>query len=126
MSDSWINLLSLFDVKGKVVLIMGVFGVFGVVVVKVFVGVGCKLVLVVGNEVVFVEVVVECEVLGVMVVFFVICLVDEVVCDKFVVLVVECFGVFDVLVVVFGMNKVVKIDVLIFGDFENVIDVNVI
>ena len=43
------NPLSMFDVKGKVALITGASGAFGMVAARVLAGAGCKLVLVAGN-----------------------------------------------------------------------------
>ena len=43
------NPYSLFDVTGKVALVLGASGAFGAVAAKTFSGAGCKLVLAAGN-----------------------------------------------------------------------------
>ncbi|MDF0603654.1 SDR family NAD(P)-dependent oxidoreductase [Psychromarinibacter sp. C21-152] len=119
------NPLSMFDVKGKVALITGASGAFGMVAARVLAGAGCKLVLVAGNAAALGEIAEECRGIGAEV--------AEVngrpttpeICEGMVAKAVEAFGSLDILVVASGMNKVAKIDEMDPETFDAVQDANV-
>ena len=119
------NPLSMFDVKGKVALITGASGAFGMVAARVLAGAGCKLVLVAGNAEALCEIAEEARGIGAEVVTVNDRPIDESACEKMVAAAVESFGSLDILVVASGMNKVAKIDEMEPGTFEAVMDANV-
>ena len=112
------NPLSMFDVKGKVALITGASGAFGMVAARVLAGAGCKLVLVAGNADALVDIEGECREIGAEVSTVNARPSDEAACEKMVAAAVESFGSLDILVVASGMNKVAKIDEMAPETFE--------
>ncbi len=119
------NPLSLFGVEGKVALITGASGAFGMVAAKVLAAAGCKLVLVAGNAEALDEISGEVRGLGADVVAVNERPSDEAACRKMVAQAVESFGALDILVVASGMNKVAKIDEMPVETFTAVMDANV-
>lgn len=116
---------SLFDVQGKVALITGASGAFGMVAARVLAGAGCKLVLVAGNADALSAIAGEARRIGAEVATVNDRPSDEASCAKMVAAAVESFGALDILVVASGMNKVAKIDEMPLADFTGVMDANV-
>jgi NAD(P)-dependent dehydrogenase (short-subunit alcohol dehydrogenase family) len=119
------NPLSLFDVKGKVALITGASGAFGMVAARVLAGAGCKLALVAGNAELLAAIAEECRGIGAEVCEINTRPTDEAICTDLVARTVEALGALDILVVASGMNKVAKIEEMSPGTFEGVMDANV-
>ncbi len=119
------NPLSMFDVKGKVALITGASGAFGMVAARVLAGAGCKLVLVAGNAEALSQIAAECRGIGAEVTEVNDRPVSAEVCESMVAQAVEAFGSLDILVVASGMNKVAKIDEMAPETFSAVMDANV-
>jgi len=119
------NPLSMFDVTGKVALITGASGAFGMVAARVLAGAGCKLVLAAGNETALNEIATECRNANAEVVTVNERPTDEVVCKKLVNVAVNAFEQLDILVVASGMNKVAKVDEMEPSTFVDVMDANV-
>ena len=119
------NPLSMFDVKGKVALITGASGAFGMVAARVLAGAGCKLVLAAGSAQALDEIAEECRGIGAEVATVNARPSDEAACAKMVDDAVATFGSLDILVVASGMNKVAKIDEMEPSAFEAVMDANV-
>ena len=119
------NPLSMFDVKGKVALITGASGAFGVVAARILAGAGCKLVLAAGNADALNEIASECRDGGAEVAT-VNCRPDsEATVDDLIAETVNAFGALDILVVASGMNKVAKIEDMSPDTFLSVMDANV-
>ena len=119
------NPLSMFDVKGKVALITGASGAFGVVAARILAGAGCKLVLAAGNADALNEIASECRDGGAEVAT-VNCRPDsEAAVDDLIAETVKAFGALDILVVASGMNKVAKIEDMSPDTFLSVMDANV-
>jgi len=119
------NPLSMFDVAGKVALITGASGAFGMVAARVLAGAGCKLVLAAGSADALNEIAEECRGIGAEVVEANIRPSSEEVCADLAARAVEAFGSLDILVVASGMNKVAKIDEMAPETFTSVMDANV-
>ena len=119
------NPLSMFDVKGKVALITGASGAFGMVAARVLAGAGCKLVLAAGNETALQEITEECQGMGAEVSAQNVRPNDEATCQKLVDDAVATFGSLDILVVASGMNKVALINDMEPDTFTDVMDANV-
>ena len=119
------NPLSMFDVKGKVALITGASGAFGMVASRILAGAGCKLVLVAGNQSALDEITKECQELGADVTAVNTRPTTAEVCDDLVAKAVEAYGRLDILVVASGMNKVALINDMEPSTFEAVMDANV-
>jgi NAD(P)-dependent dehydrogenase (short-subunit alcohol dehydrogenase family) len=119
------NPLSMFDVKGKVALITGASGAFGMVAARVLAGAGCKLVLVAGNADALSEIAEEARGIGAEVATVNARPTDEAACTDMIAAAVESFGSLDILVVASGMNKVAKIDEMAPDTFTTVMDANV-
>lgn len=119
------NPLSMFDVKGKVALVTGASGAFGMVAARVLAGAGCKLVLAAGKASELADIAAECRKGGAEV-FEVNARPDtEAACAALVAAAVAAFGRLDILVVASGMNKVAKIDEMPAEVFAAVMDANV-
>ena len=58
------NPLSMFEVAGKVALVTGASGAFGMVAARILAGAGCKLVLAAGNQTALDEIAAECRDMG--------------------------------------------------------------
>ncbi|MEO0678458.1 MAG: SDR family NAD(P)-dependent oxidoreductase [Pseudomonadota bacterium] len=116
---------ALFDVRGKVALITGASGAFGMVAARVLAGAGCKLVLVAGNAAALAEIAGECREAGADVEEINARPRDEAACEAMMAQAKERFGALDILVVASGMNKVAKIDEMAPATFTDVMDANV-
>jgi NAD(P)-dependent dehydrogenase (short-subunit alcohol dehydrogenase family) len=119
------NPLSMFDVKGKVALVTGASGAFGMVVARVLAGAGCKLVLVAGNQKALDEISEECRGMGAEVTAVNKRPSDEEICNGLVAKAVDAYGRLDILVVASGMNKVALINDMEPETFTSVMDANV-
>ncbi|MGH1423873.1 MAG: SDR family NAD(P)-dependent oxidoreductase [Pseudooceanicola sp.] len=119
------NPLSMFDVKGKVALITGASGAFGMVAARVLAGAGCKLVLAAGSADALSDIAGECRDMGADVTEVNARPSDEAACTNMVAQTVDAYGALDILVVASGMNKVAKIDEMSLDTFTNVMDANV-
>jgi len=104
------NPLNMFDIKGKVALITGASGAFGMVAARVLAGAGCKLVLVAGNEEALKKIAAEVREIGAAVETINARPDDEGACHDMVSKAVQAFDALDILVVASGMNKVAKIE----------------
>ena len=111
----------LFDVSGKVALIVGASGAFGGVAAQTLGNAGAKLVLAAGNEAALDEIAAKCsEVKKINARPD-----SEAACEAMVQTAVDAFGRLDILVVASGMNKVAKIEELDPATFTDVMDANV-
>jgi NAD(P)-dependent dehydrogenase (short-subunit alcohol dehydrogenase family) len=119
------NPLTMFDVKGKVALITGASGAFGMVAARVLAGAGCKLALVAGNAKALTEIAAECREIGADVIEINTRPNDEATCTGLVAKTVDDLGSLDILVVASGMNKVAKIDEMTPDTFKGVMEANV-
>ncbi|MGI9425693.1 MAG: SDR family NAD(P)-dependent oxidoreductase [Hyphomicrobiaceae bacterium] len=119
------NPLAMFDVKGKVALITGASGAFGMVAARVLAGAGCKLVLVAGNQEALDQISAECRGLGADVTAVNVRPTDEATCNDLVARAVNACGRLDILVVASGMNKVALINDMAPETFASVMDANV-
>lgn len=115
------NALGMFDVAGKVALITGASGAFGMVAARVLAGAGCKLALAAGNAEALAEIAGECS--GALQINARPS--DEAACTDIVAQTVAAFGRLDILVVASGMNKVALIDQMTPETFATVMDANV-
>jgi NAD(P)-dependent dehydrogenase (short-subunit alcohol dehydrogenase family) len=115
----------LFSVKGKVALITGASGAFGVVAAEILAAAGARLVLAAGKKKELVEVAARCRDLGAEVREVNIRPNSEDICDKLVNEASSAFGSLDILVVASGKNDVVKIDDMSPERFLEVMDANV-
>ena len=116
---------SMFDVSGKVALITGASGAFGMVAARVLAGAGCKLVLAAGSADALSEIAEECRGIGAEVAEINDRPSDEDACNAMVASAVSAFGSLDILVVASGMNKVALIDDMAPETFTSVMDANV-
>jgi NAD(P)-dependent dehydrogenase (short-subunit alcohol dehydrogenase family) len=116
---------ALFDVKGKVALVTGASGAFGMVAARVLAGAGCRLVLAAGKASELAAIAGECRDGGAQVVEANMRPDSEAACEALVAKAVEAFGTLDILVVASGMNKVAKIDEMAPETFLSVMDANV-
>lgn len=119
------NPLSMFDVQGKVAVITGASGAFGMVASRILAGAGCKLVLVAGNKDALDDIVTECRGMGTDVTAINVRPSDEATCNGLVAQAVEAYGRLDILVVASGMNKVALINDMEPETFTSVMDANV-
>lgn len=117
--------LSMFDMKGKVALITGASGAFGMVAARVLAGAGCSLVLAAGKAAELAAIAQQCRDEGAAVVEVNTRPDSEDNCTALVQAAVEKFGRLDILVVASGMNKVAKIEDMAPETFLSVIDANV-
>jgi NAD(P)-dependent dehydrogenase (short-subunit alcohol dehydrogenase family) len=116
---------ALFDVKGKVALITGASGAFGMVAARILAGAGCRLVLAAGKASELAAIAGECRDGGADVVEANMRPDSEAACEALVTKAVDAFGGLDILVVASGMNKVAKIDDMAPETFLSVMDANV-
>jgi len=119
------NPLAMFDVAGKVALITGASGAFGMVAARVLAGAGCKLVLAAGKAGELAAIAAECRGGEAKVVEVNTRPENEAACAALVQAAVAAFGRLDILVVASGMNKVAKIDEMAPEAFASVMDANV-
>jgi len=115
----------MFDVAGKVALITGASGAFGMVAARVLAGAGCRLVLVAGNAGALEAIATECREMGAEVATHNTRPVDAATCAGLMAAAVSAFGSLDILVVASGMNKVARIDEMAPEDFSAVMEANV-
>lgn len=112
---------TLFDVSGKVALIVGASGAFGGVAAQTLGNAGAKLVLAAGNAEALDEIAAKCtEVTKVNTRPD-----SEEACDAMIQATVAAYGRLDILVVASGMNKVAKIEEMDPSTFTDVMDANV-
>lgn len=124
--ETWLkNPLSLFDVSGKVAIVVGASGAFGAVASQVLAGAGAKLVLAAGSKVALDGVAENCRELTAEVVTVNTRPDSEKACDDIVAAAVERFGGVDILVVASGKNDVSKIVDMAPERFLDVMDANV-
>jgi NAD(P)-dependent dehydrogenase (short-subunit alcohol dehydrogenase family) len=115
------NPLDMFDIRGKVALITGASGAFGMVAARVLAGAGAKLALAAGKAEELAQIAAECgDVLQINARPS-----DEAACAAMVAQTVARFGRLDILVVASGMNKVALIDQMTPDMFAGVMDANV-
>lgn len=119
------NPQAMFDVAGKVALVTGASGAFGMVAARVLAAAGCRLMLVAGNTRALKEIAAECHDLGAKVATANVRPTDEKTCTDLIAQTVTAFGRLDILVVASGMNKVAKIEDMAPNDFAAVMDANV-
>lgn len=119
------NPLEMFNVTGKVALITGASGAFGMVAARCLAGAGCKLVLAAGSEVTLNEIAQECREAGAEVHTVNARPSTEEACGAMMQAAKDAFGSLDILVVASGMNKVAKIDEMEPDTFTAVMDANV-
>lgn len=119
------NPSALFDVRGKVALITGASGAFGMVAARVLAGAGCRLVLAAGNATALATIAAECRAAGAEVLEANVRPDSEAACAALVDKAVARFGALDILVVASGMNKVARIEAMSPADFLTVMDANV-
>lgn len=117
---------SLFDVKGKVALVTGASGAFGMVAARILAGAGCKLVLAAGSAEALGEISAECREIGAEVTEVNERPSDEAACQTMIDKAVSTYGSLDILVVASGMNKVALINDMTPETFNSVMDANVI
>ena len=119
------NPMSMFDVSGKVALITGASGAFGMVAARILAGAGCKLVLAAGSQSALDEISAECRVMGADVTALNTRPSDEATCNGLVADAVKTYGSLDILVVASGMNKVALVNDMAPETFQSVMDANV-
>lgn len=119
------NPLSMFDVSGKVALITGASGAFGMVAARILAGSGARLVLVAGNLGALNGIADECRALGANVTAINTRPTDEAICADLVAQAVAAHGRLDILVVASGMNKVALINDMAPETFSAVMEANV-
>jgi NAD(P)-dependent dehydrogenase (short-subunit alcohol dehydrogenase family) len=119
------NPLSLFDVAGKVAIVVGASGAFGALAAKVLAGAGAKLVLVAGGRKALDAAAAECRALAAEVESVYRRADSEAACTAVVEAAVKRFGRVDILVVASGKNQVAKIVDMLPAQFLDVMDVNV-
>lgn len=117
--------LKMFDVKGKVALITGASGAFGMVAARVLAGAGCKLALAAGSKEALAEIAKECRDAGAEVLEINARPSDADACADMVEQTANVLGSLDILVVASGMNKVAMIDDMEPETFTSVMDANV-
>ena len=117
--------MKMFDVAGKVALITGASGAFGMVAARVLAGAGCKIVLAAGSAGPLHEIAEECRGMGADVTEVNARPSDEAACADMVAQAVAAYGALDILVVASGMNKVAKIEEMAVETFTDVMDANV-
>jgi NAD(P)-dependent dehydrogenase (short-subunit alcohol dehydrogenase family) len=126
MADEFLkNPASLFDVKGKTVIVTGASGAFGALAAKVLAGAGANVVLAASKEDELKKVAAKCETLGGKAATIALRPSSEENCDKIVETALGKFGSVDILVVASGLNKVQKIVEQKYEDFLDVMDANV-
>ncbi len=125
MSDWLKNPLSLFDVSGKVAIVTGASGAFGVLAAKVLAGAGAKLVLSAGKKAELEAIAAECTGIGAEIEALNLRPSTEENCGTLVEAAVTRFGRVDILVVASGKNDVSKIADMAPARFLDVMDANV-
>ncbi len=125
MTQMTSNLLSVFDIKGKVAIVTGASGAFGALAAQVLAAAGARTMLSAGNAVELEKVAEGCRTKGAEVGTVNIRPSNEDNCDAIVAATVERFGRVDILVVASGKNDVSKIVDMPVSRFLDVMDANV-
>jgi NAD(P)-dependent dehydrogenase (short-subunit alcohol dehydrogenase family) len=126
MSEEFLkNPLSLFDIRGKVAIVVGASGAFGSLAARTLAGAGAHVVLSASRIDELKKVAAECERLGAKTEIVALRPSTEENCDRIVKAAVDKFGRLDILVVASGLNKVSKIVDQSYDDFREVMDANV-
>ena len=125
MSDFLANPQSLFDIRGKVAIVTGASGAFGVLAAKVLAGAGAKVAAVAGNAAALEETCATCRQLGAEVLAIKARPDSEAACDAIVAQTAGAFKCVDILVVASGKNDVAKITDMTPARFLDVMDANV-
>jgi NAD(P)-dependent dehydrogenase (short-subunit alcohol dehydrogenase family) len=125
MTGSLRDPLALFDIRGKVALVIGASGAFGAVAAQVFAAAGAKLALCAGNKAELDKVAKECAATGAEIETINARPETEAICQDIVKRTVERFGALDILVVASGKNDVAKIGDMTPDRFLDVMDANV-
>ena len=124
-SMEWLkNPVSLFDIRGKVAIVTGASGAFGMLAAKVLAGAGAKLVLAAGNGSGLEEAALACKTLGAEVACVAKRPNTEADCEAIVQAAVDSFGGVDILVVGSGLNDPCPIAEMSLERFESVMDGN--
>lgn len=125
-SQEWLkNPASLFDIKGKVAVVTGASGAFGMLAAQVLAGAGARLVLAAGNAQSLDEAAQACKALRAEVTTVARRPNTEADCDAIIAAGVEAFGGVDILVVGSGMNDPCPITEMSLQRFEAVMDGNI-
>lgn len=124
MSDIFSDPKRMFDVRGKVAIVTGASGAFGMVAARVLAGAVCKLVLVAGNKSALGEIAGTCKEMGAEVESVNLRPDTGANCDAIAKAALDRFGAIDILVVASGFNKVAKIDEMPRETFLDVMDAN--
>ena len=124
-SQDWLkNPASLFDIKGKVAVITGASGAFGMLAAQVLAGAGARLVLAAGNEKSLEEALLACVALGAEAISVSRRPNTEADCEAIIAAGVAKFGGVDILVVGSGLNDPCPITEMSLERFESVMDGN--
>ena len=119
------NPYQMFDVKGKVALIIGATGAFGSVASRTLAGAGCNLAITGGNKEALTEISKECVQIGSTTLSINERPENENNCKSILDKTIEKYKRIDILVVASGINKVSKIDEMSVDTFTSVMDINV-
>lgn len=119
------NPASLFDVRGKVAIVTGASGAFGMLAAQVLAGAGARLVLAAGNATAIQETARSCEELGAQVVSVTKRPNTEAECEAIVQAAIDAFGGVDILVVGSGLNDPSPITDMSLERFASVMEGNV-
>jgi len=116
---------SLFDIRGKVAIVTGASGAFGMLAAQVLAGSGAKMVLAAGNAVALEGATAACKALGAQVTSVAKRPNTEADCDTIVKVAVDTFGGVDILVVGSGLNDPCLITDMSLERFESVMNGNI-
>ena len=119
------NPASLFDIRGKVAVVTGASGAFGMLAAQVLAGAGARLVLAAGNAKALAETAAACKALGADVATLTRRPTTEADCEAIIGAGVQAFGGVDILVVASGLNDPCPITEMSLERFEAVMDGNV-
>ena len=125
MMNEWLKSpASLFEVRGKVAVVTGASGAFGMLAAQVLAGAGAQLVLAAGNAAALGEAVQACQALGAPVASIVRRPNTEADCDAIIAAATDAFGGVDILVVGSGLNDPCPIVDMPIERFESVMQGN--
>jgi NAD(P)-dependent dehydrogenase (short-subunit alcohol dehydrogenase family) len=125
MNEFLRNPQALFDIRGKVAIVVGASGAFGTLAAQVLAGAGAKVAVFAGNTEALGETTAACRELGAEVFSHRARPSDEAQCEQIVAKTVEAFGGVDILIVASGKNDVAKIGDMTPARFLDVMDANV-
>jgi len=125
MNEFLRNPEALFDIRGKVAIVVGASGAFGTLAAQVLAGAGAKVAVFAGNAEALGGTAAACRELGAPVFSMVTRPADEAQCEEIVAKTVEAFGGVDILIVASGKNDVSKIGEMTPARFLDVMDANV-